>query len=237
MPWILSQSVRSFRDHNPDWEVEIINIDGGNKLDIIKHSDQTRYSLLSNGGGAYFDTDIFFLKPLDKLMQLIGDCDTVVCFETSKPMTLVRNNGSIETNAVKSMFYSVASLMSGGKNDFWAEAAKYSRRPDIVEEPDPQACGIWTLTERFESLDKAIDEFPQHKFHNLHRRAFLPVAYDEVSYLYRMGSESLVDRWRVDPEVFGVHWYGGDHISRISEKWTPDDYWKDCAVGRLLGEA
>ena len=237
MPWIRQKSVESFHRHNPSWDVEIINVDGDSKGDIVRKSDRIRYERLAEEGGAYFDTDIFFLKPLDALMELIGDSDTVVCFELTAPMNLIKADGTIERNAIQSRFYSVASLMSCPSNDFWREAYNYSCRPDVLSEPDYQACGIWTMTERFKSLDNAMEEFPHRKFHNLHKRAFLPVAYDDVRSLYRQGSDGLVDELRSDPEVFGVHWFGGDNITRISELWTPDLYWKDCAMGRLLGEA
>jgi len=233
MPWIREQCVASFVSLNPDWRVDVLEVKGANRGEIIKNSDVLRYKELSERGGVYFDTDIVFTRPLDEFMARVGTCDTVVCYDTITGVNLIKPDGSIERNSTKSAFYSVASLMSEPGNRFFSEAMAHAVREDVIGEEDCQACGVWTLGERFKSLSSAVTEFPEHSFYNVPRKAFLPVDYDSPKTLFRK-DDDLWTRLKTDPDVFGVHWYGGSEVGRLADSWNEETFWGDTVIGKLV---
>ena len=233
LPWIRQQSIQSFRELNPDWKVSVVADDPLFPGDtVIKRSDIYRYRELADRGGAYFDSDIYFTRPMAEFMERVGDADTVVCHEYADKTNFVDSNGRVTTVDKRPMFYSVASLMSAPGNPFFRAAHEASLF--MRHDPDMQSAGVWALTERFGTLERAEAEFSLCNFYNVPRKAFLPIDFNDVRALFRKDSR-LAKSLLADPDVFGVHWYGGDACGRIADKWTEETYWRDCAIGELLG--
>ena len=227
MPWIRKQSLASFRRINPSWKVDLFLYT--NPIDAVKRSDLFRYQELAKHGGWYFDTDIIFTRPMDALLEQIGEADTVVCYDYLGPMTYILPDGSKEVRD-QHEFYSVASLACAPSNAFYRathEAALF-----LSEAEDMQSCGVHTFNSKWQSLDNCRVQFPGLHFHSLPVEAFLPVRPNNCRTLYRDDGPDFSN----DPGVFGVHWYGGDATARISAQWDATNYWRDCPLGRLLSE-
>jgi hypothetical protein len=222
-------SIFSFRVLNPSWKVDIVRVDGANRVEIVKRSDIARYRELAEGGGFYFDTDILFTRSLNDFQ--FGGNDTGVSFELQGPMRILDEAGKLYPSQYMPVWFSIGSLFSAGDNAFFRAAHEFAET--AIDGPDSQSCGIHALLERFGTLDMARAEFPQHTFMNIPRVAFLPVRWDHARLLY---TESAgLEREIIDNRsVYGVHWYGGDASASIAESWTEGTYWHGCVLGRLL---
>ena len=69
MPWLRRLSVETFRRYNPEWTVDVLEIETGRATQIGQRSDARRYRELAEHGGVYFDTDIVFFAPLPVEIQ------------------------------------------------------------------------------------------------------------------------------------------------------------------------
>lgn len=234
MPWIRRVSVDSFKQLNPDWEVTVFDDDPSIPADtVVKRSDIFRYGELAARGGWYFDTDILFIRPMCSLLQTLGDADTVVNYEMrEEAIRIVYSNGRSVVTTDTPFWFSVASLACVSGNAFFGAA--YESAVKFAGSPDGQSCGVCMMTERFGSFERTEEEFSQHRFHRLPKKTFLPADSTKLRDLYRSGSN--LESAFADPDVYGVHWFGGDHIGQLADAWTPKNYWKDCPLGSVLAE-
>ena len=214
MSWLRKQSLKTFRRLNPDWDVWVVD-DSACKSEALKsiphlrgivlRSDYTRYQLLAEHGGIYFDTDFIFVKPIpeewlnpDVLMSIHPTesyCLHIACLGASP------NN----------RFYSDLSDFAGLCASDGALLAHQSLGIDLMRKFGPNA-GM-AAAKRNLSL-KSIP-FSQ----------LIPVAWDDCLALWSPQG------YRPLPEnTVAVHWFGGDRLSNEFENNIP----KGCLVNRLV---
>lgn len=206
MPALRRESVQSFSALNPEWKVNVHHSGDNPQATLrerIVRSDAARYGILSRDGGVYFDTDIVFVRPIPDALLA---CDVLL------PAT---GSGSM---------YGVHVLGSAPNSPFFAYAVARARMR--MESPRMLGCqslGV-KLWEGINVLDLSARE-------NLHAvivpiGAFLMNGWQDVEDLWSKGGE-------IDRNAIGLHWYGGDPLSREFEN-VPYEKLPDSLVRTAL---
>lgn len=210
MSWLRRQGIESFRRLNPKWEVVVLGRDpnspipGEHLAARALRSDYARYKALAEHGGAYFDTDILFYKPIPE-EWLTAD----LALPINRDGALVH----------------VASLFGSKGCAFFVDAVK--RAEEKIAKGSP--LGYQTLGVRlfryylngqptFETMPYIARKM-NLDFIGIQPLSFLPVPWDQAEYVFAPGH---FGGW---PDGgIGLHWYGGDHAviaiePTVTEEW------------------
>jgi mannosyltransferase OCH1-like enzyme len=196
MSWLRREGVASFRRHNPDWEVVMLDdcafpLQKDSLLRFVQCSDWARYAALYERGGVYFDTDMIFLRPIPEAW-LVGE----LLFPTLQ-------DGHFTQIAV-------LGAAQGGRFFRTAIAACAQR----VREP--RALGYQDLGVAL--LDTLVDSIGNTAVVSVPLRSVVPIDWTAVYKLWSPAGSPL------PASVIALHWFGGDHLSRHMEA-SLDDAW------------
>ena len=208
MSWLRQQSIETFKKHNPDWEVVLLG--GDYDSDSFKlrviHSDLVRYENLHTLGGMYFDTDIIFTAPIPDEWR-------------SKDNAIVARDGLAQ---------GIACLgAKQGSRLFGSLVDRCNERLQSKIILAYQSLGIKLFADS--DVRRMAANFGESIFQIPIERLFA-APWSGVELLW--SDTPMV----VPGDAVGVHWFGGDEISREMEpKITPDTLDKHpCLLTRML---
>ena len=210
MSWLRRQSVETFQRFNPSWECAFIHrgvpIGPPSLRGSVLSSDRERYAQLAETGGMYFDTDIIFTAPIPEEWLSKDNC-------------IVSRDG-------KSQGIAVLGSKPGSK--FFA---------GLVHDCDERLKSKVILA--YQSLGiklfvgkdtRQMASVVGESLYEIPIELMFPVPWGGVEQLW---SDINIP---VRPDAVGVHWFGGDELSREYEpKITPDtldDY--PCLITSVL---
>lgn len=216
MSWLRQQSLETFKQWNPDWEVTVLdgsnapNLAPGLRGEVLK-SDWSRYRWLRDVGGFYFDTDFVFTAPVP---------DAWLGRDVALVMPEGRAGGIAALGGVKG-------------SRFWsrvADSADFRVQIGLVH--DYQALGVkllWTLQGSDTDLRQAVSDC-EESFFDIPLGQVQPVAWSFVEYLWSDTG------FRLPSGCVGLHWYGGDRLSEEFEPKVGPELTKTfpCLVTRTL---
>ena len=210
MSWLRQQSLETFQRLNPSWECKFIHVKKepaeGLLRDRVVQSDLARYQTLHSEGGMYFDTDIIFLKPIPDLWIYRDVC-------------MVSKDGAAQGVAVL-----------GGREGslfFLSLVTHCKERLNSKVMMAYQSLGIKLFIGK--DTRKMASDFGESLYE-------IP-----IELLFPRPWGAVEDLWSdiqipLHPEAVGIHWFGGDELSREMEPkimpGTLDEY--PCLLTRVL---
>ena len=196
MSWLRQQSIESFKMHNPTWSVELhLGSDSSSsRTQRVIQSDRSRYEILFQIGGMYFDTDILFVAPIPDEW-------------------LVRDNAMVLGETGIAMGIGVLGSQSGSRL-FAGMMAECDRRAESNIVWSYQSFGLKLIA----GLDmRQVAMKHGETIHSIPFPSLFPVRWNDLERLWSPINLDLGDN------LVGVHWFGGDELS-IEYEWkiTPD---------------
>lgn len=197
MSWLRRQGIESFKRMNPKWDVAVLGRDpyspipGDHLAARAVRSDYARYKALAEHGGAYFDTDIIFYRPIP---------DEWLTVDLALPINM---DGAL---------VHVAALLGSERCPFFREALRRANERIAVKGPyGYQSLGV-RMFRYLEGGDAMFETMPYLakrmglSFIGIPTRSFLPIPWDMAEMAF---APTICAKW---PEGgIGLHWYGGDH--------------------------
>ncbi|MFC1574470.1 glycosyltransferase [Gemmatimonadota bacterium] len=214
MSWLRRRTIETFRAHNPDWQVEVVQIPQHIQrtpgLSPAHMSDWARYLILRDEGGFVLDTDIVFTAPVPDPWL---DSEICVC-----------------TNGEPRVYQMAMMGAAPGAPFFEACAANAAFLAGEQGEYDYQEFGV-LLMARVAATVVAGLSWPAmvEGLYDQPMDALCHVRWDDVDVLWD-GPDV-----RMPPETIGVHWYGGHPRSRTIEMMSRIEQ-PDCFLVRLADD-
>ncbi len=186
----LKAAMNTWSKLHPDWEYmlwteenmpSLVNQEAFDKSDNYpQKSDILRYELLYNYGGVYVDADEHCIKPLDELIDLVGQCNQAI---------FAANEGNKDIPEL------VANTVMGcaKHHPFMSQMIKNIN----VDRSGAawQITGPTYLTEMIQSVKPDIYLFPSVTFYPIHHRE-------------KHKRDIKLDTLAQNPDVFAVHLWG-----------------------------
>ncbi len=167
-------------------EVDFTELGVKSDLHPVHKSDILRWHLLGTVGGAWIDSDILHLKPLEHLSKYIHkSCGGAVCW-TQTPIP----------------HYVIGVFLSEANNSFFQMLFDESLKETRV---DYQMYGNKLIEKKFKSFTDVVESFPKLNMKNFNFEHFYIHPWFEVDQLF----EEKHQKFQED-HVVGVHWYNGD---------------------------
>lgn len=234
IPWIRRQSLISFRDHHPGWDVVLGSPEEQDPLRGIRclrdtitdptlppvaRSDVWRYQVLAETGGFYADTDVIFTRNVTPLFEgkrydawITLDMGTPVpCFGWCRN-SLGKRMGRVEI--------SIGVLAGVPGSPFFERAAVVAKQHP--PKPDYQCFGTQMLASHWPSIASGS------KVGNIPAGAFYQGSTNkDVSRLWKSGD--------LESDIYGLHWYGGSpesapYMNALSLEDLPDSLVRDVII-------
>lgn len=201
MNWLRLQSIRTFRKHNPDWDIRVIGTPDNIRrygLEYAHEADWTWWRKLHDEGGFLVASDVISIAPM-RDEWLDGDlCAQVRGGDVYQFAALGAAPGNELMRRAEEACASVAPRLQGAKGDVYqAMGVNLLRRI---------TCGE---IERF--ADRLVD-LPEEAF------CFYDWAGDPFELWTESGPEKPLPAGAV-----GVHWYGG-HVASRAREWGAQPY-------------
>ena len=243
MSWMRYLTIWSFCQHNPNWEVNLYHMPGdvhaktwdsqhdsdigydgydyfqnvyALDVNVIEHvpsrenmppaaaSDIFRWELLAKDAGFYADMDILWLRPLDPTYEEVKDCDAVFCLERGcMAIGMMASNGC-------ELFGDVLKAAVAADGDRY------------------QACGCEAVFNAFDvphssrrgnkTLDIMHQRYPDLRIGKLPSHTVYPFVWTEIDKIF---SQDVP----MDARAVGLHWFGGDRLSREMNLEITDCNW------------
>jgi hypothetical protein len=190
-------------------------------LHNILRSDILRFHLLYEQGGIWSDFDVIWLKPIDKLSQIV-----------SAGKTLTKSaEGFVCMHKTSTGFHSNGILGSIKGSEFYKRCIHISEQ--IQEEMDVnkiphQAFGPTLFNQNFSTFDRIEKKYPTMV--GIPYKTFYPYSSlkRDLDRLYKESNEDYLH-----PEVIAVHWYNGHPLSK--EFVNMNRYFKyECTMNSIL---
>jgi len=207
IPWLRYLTLKSFRELNPDWKVNLYSTEQYNlsELDIetklwmppvknLSHehaSDVFQWELLSTDGGFYSDMDILYIKPVQDNWLLT---DVLTCLSLGY-MTI----GFFGASPENTLF-----------SDIYCEAI---RRYNPREQQNTGACAVyrlgglkntWTKIQSpgRKAMEILLNKHRHIRYNELCQDTIYPWAWNKLECIWNRVLE-------VPPNTIGIHWFGG----------------------------
>ena len=192
--------------------IEIRNYKSKDKLNTFKNSDIFQWDILSEKSGFYFDMDIMFVSPMDKIYERCCNTDAYISYF----------NGD----------FSIGSMASSGKNMFFKDL--YDRSL-LLKDDCYGYQGTGKVTVESIVMDKINSGIRNYR----HRTQVLEEAYPNINF-YNTERDVYPFNWDNDAARFydvhnniqeegflGIHWYGGRPVSqRFNEMLDEDTFFE-----------
>lgn len=199
MSWLRRQALETFRHHNPDWECNLIGAPdfiAEREMGVSHEADWTCWHTLYEKGGFVMDTDIVFVAPMPEEWL-----DADMCAQTSGTGTVFQ---FAAIGAIPGLwFFKDASTMCRKATDSCTPIGWSTFGVPLLARLTNK--DIYRLVPR-------LFDMPQEAFCKYHWN-------DDVESLWSNEGPAELP----GPEVVGVHWYGGHHISEYRERSSAPD--------------
>lgn len=202
--------------------LKIINIDlqsigfYNNVPEVFKSNYVTCY-YLSTAGGVWFDTDIFFIRPLNDL-----HLSQKMVYGHSDSLEVVVSQDSQS----RKVYFSTGILMSSKNNSFYNMILS-----ELKKRYDPKiymSAANSLYLHLFKNVQGIHKVFPELNYADLGMDIFYPFKWNEMNALFFDNKEMH----RVTEKVIGIHWYNG---STITEKFlNENNYESDVLINRII---
>lgn len=214
--WLRRQSWETFAKLNPDWQVAIVGPDaqakslipGHSRMAIAQRSDLVRYAELANGGGYYFDTDIAFFSPMPSAWL---NADVALVLYDDQTISHIGMMGAAPGSKLFEGFH---------------EKAKQR-----AIEADPLGYQSLGVTLVGDANIRALCDNAGSRWLPLPQRAVIGVSWQTPEKAWAAPPEG--HKWM--PGSIGLHWYGGDHLSRELEPTATAESLRGTVIGKALG--
>ncbi len=170
-----------------------------NKASEVHRSDYLRWNILSNSGGAWFDMDILFLKPLAD-SYLNTDEFSVLDNTVSYDGRHKKYDGTHQM--------SIGALLSSKNNIFYGTIFDAAKK--LNDFSNYQSHGT-LLLDKIGLLSNNYQENFRLTMHNLSSKSFYLKDYLHLEDVYE---KNILDDLLKEEEFIGIHWYGGAPITK-----------------------
>lgn len=181
-------------------EIDFTQLGIKSDLHPVHKSDILRWHLLGTVGGAWIDSDILHLKPLEHLSKYINkNCGGAVCW-TQTPIP----------------HYVIGFFLSEANNPFFQKLFDESLKENQV---DYQMYGNRLIEKNFRNFTDIVTAFPNLNMNNFNFEHFYIHPWLEVNQLFEEKHEKFKEN-----HVVGVHWYNGDPRATAFYNNFDEDY-------------
>ncbi len=178
--------------------IKIVEVDFSktivNNAGEAQRSDYLRWHLLYEKGGAWFDMDILFIKPLvnmDLGVSSKSEVDIINCFDS-------RHNNE----------QPIGALFSSIKNDYYKSICLEVKKCTNFD--NYQAIGTVVASRIAFSKESLEQNFPNLKKLYFDYELFYLLDYQNLNQIY---NNNVFTSLKDNDKVIGIHWYGGDTLT------------------------
>lgn len=188
-----------YKDLLTKMPIKIVEVDFANT--IVKNageaqrSDYLRWNLLYQKGGAWFDMDILFIKPLSSMYynDIIKECsaDVMLCYDE-------RHFGE----------QPIGALFSSIKNDYYKRVSLESQ--NVSNFDNYQSIGTNIVRKIAHTPEMLKNSFQHLNIVDFTYKMFYNLDYKQLVNIYE---NDVFESLKENKEVIGIHWYGGDPLT------------------------
>jgi len=242
-------SVQSFRQHNPDWEIQVhvpqvlsiaqpawdsfqqkgVDI----AQDYFNQLSNLNVTVISHNFEDYkFDNQAHEVHKSDflrwKLLGTVGGLWTDIDILYSQPMTSLAENTSEYQNLDTGLVplipptkHTVGFLLASADNRFYQHISKIARSQ---YNPNVYQCmGSDLINTNFKTFESFLEKFPKQKFAFLNRHCVYSITSKTIDYFYQAVDLNVRKKMN-HRNVLGYHWFAGHPQSQAFEnKFTADN--------------
>lgn len=192
------QQEKDYTNELKKMPIKIIEVDFTNTLvkdaGEAQRSDYLRWNLLYQKGGAWFDMDILFIKPLSELaFNNLNNCyaNLFLTFDERHCNELP-----------------IGALFTSPKTQFYKDVCNQLKL--VTNLNDYQAIGINILNKIIFNEQYFKTKYSNLKIINFNFNNFYLLDYKNLIDIYK---NNFFEKLKNNKEVIGIHWYGGDRMS------------------------
>lgn len=174
----------------------------------VHKSDILRWFLLGDAGGAWIDCDIIFVKPIECMDYFHPLTDTIISIMSCNRYKKYPLLQMFVPERIKTWnYHSIGYLLSKPDNAYFKSI--FAQCQKNYDPSQYQSVGSKQLNDKFKNLGMINDKFPELHIGNLKKETVYSIDSYNIPLFFN-------DRFTIEDDHIGFHWFGG---SKISGTW------------------